>query len=70
LSYLWTMLNVNASMVHREMEKKRKEKKEWLLYAHRHRHILGAPGHIILTPVNHLLAMGANNMVTVQSGIH
>jgi hypothetical protein len=37
-----------------------------LLYAHRHRSILlGAAGHIILTPVD---GNGAQNMVTVQSG--
>jgi hypothetical protein len=29
-----------------------------LLYAHRHRGILGAAGHIILTPANQLIVMG------------
>jgi hypothetical protein len=29
-----------------------------LLYAHRHRSILGAAGHIILTPANQLIVMG------------
>jgi hypothetical protein len=40
-----------------------------LLYAHKHRSILGAAGHIILTPANQLIEMGAQNMVTVQSGL-
>jgi hypothetical protein len=31
-----------------------------LLYAHRHQSILGAAGHIILTPANHLMVMGLN----------
>jgi hypothetical protein len=32
---------------------------DWLLlYAHIHRNILGAVGHIILTPANQLMAMG------------
>jgi hypothetical protein len=34
---------------------------EWfllLLYAHRHRSVLGAAGHIILTPANQLIVMG------------
>jgi hypothetical protein len=35
-----------------------------LLYAHRHRSILGAAGHIILTPANQLMVM----RLTVQSG--
>jgi hypothetical protein len=42
-----------------------------LLYAHRHRSILGAAGHIIhvLTPANQLMVCTwAQNMVTVQSG--
>jgi hypothetical protein len=43
--------------------------REWLLlYAHRHQSILGVAGHIILTPANQLMLMGAQNMVTVQSG--
>jgi hypothetical protein len=29
-----------------------------LLYAHRHRSIVGAAGHIILTPANQLMAIG------------
>jgi hypothetical protein len=38
---------------------KGKERKEWLLYAHTHQSILlGAAGHIILTPANQLMVMG------------
>jgi hypothetical protein len=29
-----------------------------IAYAHRHRSILGAAGHIILTPANQLMVMG------------
>jgi hypothetical protein len=42
--------------------RKRRRKKRWrrmfvllLLYAHRHRSVLGAAGHIMLTPANQLM---------------
>jgi hypothetical protein len=46
------------------------ERREWLLYAHTHRSILGAAGHIILTPCTseQVDVYGAQNLVTVQSG--
>jgi hypothetical protein len=35
------------------------ERSCWLLlYAHRHRGVLGAAGHIMLTPANQLMVMG------------
>jgi hypothetical protein len=37
-----------------------------LLHAHRHRSILVAAGHIILTPANQLMVMRLKKMVTVQ----
>jgi hypothetical protein len=41
-----------------EEEEERKKRKEWLLYAHTHRSILGAAGHIILTLANQLMVTG------------
>jgi hypothetical protein len=44
-----------------------KRRNDCLLYAHRHRSILGAAGHIILTPANQLMVMGLKiNLVTVH----
>jgi hypothetical protein len=37
----------------------KKKRKEWLLYAHTHRSVLGAAGHIILTPANQLRLWGS-----------
>jgi hypothetical protein len=39
-----------------------------LLYAHRHRSILGAAGHIILTPANQLMVMGLKIWSLFNSG--
>jgi hypothetical protein len=44
------------------------ERKEWLLYAHTHRNILGGWSHYTDTS-EPAVAYGAQNMVTVQSGI-
>jgi hypothetical protein len=46
----------------------KKKMKEFLLYAHSHRSILGVAGHIILTPANQLMVMGLKIWSLSNSG--
>jgi hypothetical protein len=60
LSTAWSSKQANTLNSHCRLNKKRQGVFVWflvwfLLYAHRHRSILGAAGHIILTPANHLM---------------
>jgi hypothetical protein len=52
----------------RIVSNKRMKRKEWLHYAHTHRSILGAAGHIALTPANQLMVMGLKILSLSDSG--